>query len=517
MSLGLRASTPGLIYDVEYSVNLCCGSWCNTPSVEGFASTLQATTGASRYSHSWESPPTSHKSAMADLRQVEGAIWQHMIVLGTHKAAADLLDRRANIYSDRPDLIVLNLLTGGMHWGFARLDDLWKRQRRGAHEALSAQTVKEYFAYQETESVIMLHQMLTDPENFADHFSRASTSLALSIIYGWPSLLDSSHPLIPLVDQFNRELLVAAAPGSFWVEFKYFKWMQHLPRWMCAWRRNAEASFIRDSAMFEKLSNDVQKQINAGDEATSVAGKLLQDTGTKGFFEAAWNLASIYSAGAETTAGQLAWFMQAMILYSEAQRLAQEEIDRVVGPYRLPTFDDYEHLPYIRATVKEILRWRGVSPIGLPHRLIQDDYYEGYLLPKDTICFVNNWSLHHDKAIYGDDAEHFNPGRFLDGNGNLESSIVDTRDEGHASYGFGKRICVGRHVANNSLFIHIAFLLWAFNITAEVDVRGHSDLPDSLKCKEGLIVRPSAFRCNITARQADVAEIVAQAKVDRGI
>ncbi|KAF8826069.1 hypothetical protein HHX47_DHR6000767 [Lentinula edodes] len=248
---------------------------------------------------------------MADLRQVEGAIRQNMIVLGTHKAAADLLDRRANIYSDRPDLIVLNLLTGGMHWGFARLDDLWKRQRRGAHEALSAQTVKEYFAYQETESVIMLHQMLTDPENFADHFSRASTSLALSIIYGWPPLLDSSHPLIPLVDQFNRELLVAAAPGSFWVEFKYFKWMQHLPRWMCAWRRNAEASFIRDSAMFEKLSYDVQKQI-LEQKRSVIMTKCLQKIDDL------------------QTAGQLAWFMQAMILYSEAQRLAQEEIGEAV-------------------------------------------------------------------------------------------------------------------------------------------------------------------------------------------
>ncbi|KAJ3914455.1 cytochrome P450 [Lentinula edodes] len=436
---------------------------------------------------------------------------QNMIVLGTHKAAADLLDRRANIYSDRPDLIVLNLLTGGMHWGFARLDDLWKRQRRGAHDA---QTVKEYFAYQETESVIMLHQMLTDPENFADHFSRASTSLALSIIYGWPPLLDSSHPLIPLVDQFNRELLVAAAPGSFWVEFKYFKWMQHLPRWMCAWRRNAEASFIRDSAMFEKLSYDVQKQIVSELKRLYFQRSLTSQLEQKRSVIMTKCLQKIDDL---QTAGQLAWFMQAMILYSEAQRLAQEEIDRVVGPYRLPTFDDYEHLPYIRATVKEILRWRGVSPIGLPHRLIQDDYYEGYLLPKDTICFVNNWSLHHDKAIYGDDAEHFNPGRFLDENGNLESSIVDTRDEGHASYGFGKRICIGRHVANNSLFIHIAFLLWAFNITAEVDVGGHSDLPDSLQCKEGLIVRPSTFRCNITVRQADVAEIVAQAKADKGI
>ncbi|KAJ3985959.1 hypothetical protein F5890DRAFT_1408262, partial [Lentinula detonsa] len=55
---------------------------------------------------------------------------QSTIVLGTHKAAADLLERRANIYPDWPDFIVLNLLTDGMHWGFARLDDLWRRQRR---------------------------------------------------------------------------------------------------------------------------------------------------------------------------------------------------------------------------------------------------------------------------------------------------------------------------------------------------------------------------------------------------
>ncbi|KAJ3981949.1 hypothetical protein F5890DRAFT_1416642, partial [Lentinula detonsa] len=70
--------------------------------------------------------------------------------------------------------------------------------------------------------------------------------------------------------------------------------------------------------------------------------------------------------------------------------------------------------------------------------------------------------LHHDKEVYGDNTEHFNPGQFLDVNGKIESSIPGTKDEGHFSYGFGKRICVGRHVANNSLFIHIVSLLWAF-------------------------------------------------------
>ena len=53
-----------------------------------------------------------------------------------------------------------------------------------------------------------------------------------------------------------------------------------------------------------------------------------------------------------------------MILHPEAQKKAQEEIDRVVGRDRLPSFRDYEHLPYIRAMVKEVMRWRGVAPLG---------------------------------------------------------------------------------------------------------------------------------------------------------
>ncbi|KAJ3985977.1 cytochrome P450 [Lentinula detonsa] len=441
---------------------------------------------------------------------------QNTIVLGTQKAAADLLDRRASIYSDRPDYIVLNLLTGGMHWGFSRLDDLWKRQRRRVHERLNAQAARDYFVHQETESVIMLDQMLTGPENFLDHFQRVSTSLTLTIVYGWQPLLDSSHPVITLIDQFNRQVFLAAAPGSYWVEFRYFDWMKYLPRWMCAWRRDAESAFQRISITLEGLSAGVQNQINAGDNTASVAGKLLRGVHKEDLYEANWDLASIYLAGAETTSAQLAWFTQAMILYPETQKLAQEELDRVVGPYRLPTFDDYDYLPYIRAMVKELLRWRGVGPVGIPHRLTQDDYYEGYFLPKDTICYANVWSLHLEKEIYGDDAEHFNPGRFLDDTGKLVSSIADTKDEGHFTYGFGKRICVGRHVANNSLFIHIAYLLWAFNITARVDADGKPNLPDPLQCREGLSVRPTPFCCNITARSADVADIVAQAKADRG-
>jgi len=58
------------------------------------------------------------------------------------------------------------------------------------------------------------------------------------------------------------------------------------------------------------------------------------------------------------------WFMLAMIAYPEKQKKCQEELDRVIGQSRMATHEDQDSLPYIRATVQELLRWRTVSPLG---------------------------------------------------------------------------------------------------------------------------------------------------------
>ena len=178
------------------------------------------------------------------------------------------------------------------------------------------------------------------------------------------------------------------------------------------------------------------------------------------------------AAGAETTSAVMAWFTLAMLAYPETQARAQAELDAVVGRTRLPTFADYAHLPYIRATVKEALRWRPVDPVGLPHRSIEDDWYEGMFIPKGTVCIANVWHLNRDPEIYGEDAAHFNPARHLDANGDVAPGPPDTKEESHVTYGFGRRLCVGRHVANNSLFIDIAILLWATNIERKKDASG---------------------------------------------
>ena len=54
----------------------------------------------------------------------------------------------------------------------------------------------------------------------------------------------------------------------------------------------------------------------------------------------------------------------AMALYPEVQKKAQAEIDAVVGPHRLPDFEDRPFLPYINAIVKESMRWHLVFPLS---------------------------------------------------------------------------------------------------------------------------------------------------------
>lgn len=102
-----------------------------------------------------------------------------------------------------------------------------------------------------------------------------------------------------------------------------------------------------------------------------------------------------------------------MTLYPGIQRKAQEELDRVIGSDRLPTFADRDRLPYISALVMEVLRWIPIGPLGMsftklfhsqpqeclcftprvavPHLSTQDDWYNGYFIPKGTNVIPNIW------------------------------------------------------------------------------------------------------------------------------
>lgn len=100
---------------------------------------------------------------------------------------------------------------------------------------------------------------------------------------------------------------------------------------------------------------------------------------------------SLLEAGSDTTASTLYGFIQAALVWPEVQERAQEEIDRVVGPSRLPTIDDYDNLPYIRCCIKESLRWMPTVILGVPHAAIKEDTYNGYVIPQGATVVNNVW------------------------------------------------------------------------------------------------------------------------------
>jgi cytochrome P450 len=179
------------------------------------------------------------------------------------------------------------------------------------------------------------------------------------------------------------------------------------------------------------------------------------------------------SAGSETSATTLYWWALAMIAFPDVQRRAQAELDAVVGRDRLPTFDDAPRLPYVRAIIEEILRWRPSTPFGIPHAAAEDDWYEGMFIPTGTVCIPNVWNCNHDRAVFGEDADEFRPERHLDEHGDLLSGSVETVQAGHVTFGFGRRVCVGKHLANDTLFISTARILWATKLEGVRDESGN--------------------------------------------
>ena len=83
--------------------------------------------------------------------------------------------------------------------------------------------------------------------------------------------------------------------------------------------------------------------------------------------------------------------VMALITHPQVVRKAQAELDAVVGPDRLPTFEDRDSLPYIAALCQEIGRWRPISSGGFPHKLTENIRYKDYVLPKGHTIIGNHW------------------------------------------------------------------------------------------------------------------------------
>jgi cytochrome P450 len=187
--------------------------------------------------------------------------------------------------------------------------------------------------------------------------------------------------------------------------------------------------------------------------------------------------AAMIEAGSETTSASLNSAIKYLAAFPQAQQAARDELARVVGDERSPTFADEQDLPYIRAIGKEIFRIRPPTTIGSPHFTTADVVYKDIFIPKGTVVSLFQYAIHLDESKWND-PETFDPSRYLTYplKAGAYAGLGDADQRDHFSFGAGRRICPGMHVAENSLFITIAKLLWAFEILPPLGEDG-SEIP----------------------------------------
>ncbi|KAJ8317191.1 hypothetical protein KUTeg_005095 [Tegillarca granosa] len=165
------------------------------------------------------------------------------------------------------------------------------------------------------------------------------------------------------------------------------------------------------------------------------------------------SIEDIVGAGYDTMSTLIEWVIVCMTVFQNIQTKVQEEIDRVIGQ-RKPCVKDKGSLPYVEATILEIMRFSTISPLGLPHVAKKDTMLKHYFIPKGTVTFSNFYAVAHD-ARYWRTPENFDPRRFL-----TKNNEIDTDALGNVlTFGLGKRRCLGEFLAKAEIFIIFTTLL----------------------------------------------------------
>lgn len=331
--------------------------------------------------------------------------------------------------------------------------------------------------------------------------------------YGYTVEPHEPDPLVTLSDRMMTEFSQAAVPMAWAVDV--LPALRYLPD------NFPGAGFKKTARKWRKSIQDtahipyqfVRRQMSTSTHHPSYVSKLIQqleheNNGTLSQTDehaVLWTAASLYGAASDTIVISLTAFTAAMTISPAVQRKAQDELDRVVGPDRLPTFEDRKNLPYINALVKETLRWWPIAPLGFPHTATEDIEYHGLHIPKNATILPAVWSFLHDPAVYADPSS-FNPDRFL--------PPRNEPDPAGEIFGYGRRICPGRFFADAGLYLNIARSLAVFSIRKAVGEDG-VEIEVDVRPTPGILTYPTAFGFRVEPRGEKYVELIRG--VERGI
>ncbi|KAJ7259499.1 cytochrome P450 [Mycena haematopus] len=423
------------------------------------------------------------------------ALGQHIVVVNSVKAAVELFEKRSHINSDRPVITMIELMGWDFSISFLPLRDRWRMQRRMFEQHFRRDISRNYRPIQ----MGKIHQLL---------LGLLAAAIVMATVYGYEVQPNNDH-FVALSENVVKKLAESFFPGA--VAVNTFPILRYLPSWMPG------AGFKRFAAECRQLTNEmrevqfdfVKQNMRDGVDSKSVVARLLEANQARGRHDevAIQDMAATAYAGiyyhSQHTASALASFFLAMATHPDVQKKAQTEIDTVVGSDRLPEFEDRPALPFVEALYREVMRWKPVTPLGVAHASAADDIYNGYFIPNGNFCLPNliHTAMTRDESIYPE-PERFNPDRFftVDGKLNDDNTVL--------TFGFGRRICPGRHSADDTVWATIVSVLSTFDIVKARDAVGNEININPNSYSDGFISHPKPFPCSVIPRSETAKHLV---------
>ncbi|KAI0346960.1 CyP450 monooxygenase [Trametopsis cervina] len=431
-----------------------------------------------------------------------------IIVINSVDIAIDLMEKRSSVYSDRPESVMDELIGWDWNVGLMRYGPRWREIRRLIHVNFHQLSVAKYHGSQTRTVHKFLRTALEGQGNQCNplSFRLAAGTVIADIVYG----LEVSGPddeFLYLQEKALEGLNLSRVPGAYWVD--YVPLLKLVPDWFPGAAAKKLGKQYRpivqkmlnkpfdtvksDAAPRECIALDLIRKIEKLDDPMLRTEQEEHARDATGI---------LYAATIDTNLGLLTSFLCAMAMDPHIQKRAQNELEYVVGPDRLPTYDDRDSLPFVQAILYESVRWFPALPMGVPRRSTADDYYNGYFIPKGTEIIPNAWAMLHNPDDYPN-PERFDPDRFLK-DGEINRAV---RNPTTIAFGFGRRICPGRHFAQDHVFLMIASILHTFDIEPAVDEYGNQINPNPQATK-GITAQPEKLPCVLRARSAAAESLI---------
>ncbi|KAI8879201.1 cytochrome P450 [Backusella circina FSU 941] len=190
-------------------------------------------------------------------------------------------------------------------------------------------------------------------------------------------------------------------------------------------------------------------------------------------------------AGSETISTTLNWTMGFLCNYPDVQKRMQGEVDSFIQTHgTVPTFSDRSELPYCSSVMREVLRFKPPIPFSIPHQTTKEIALRGYTFPKGSI-FITSLDYMHKESGHFDDQEKFNPERYLSDPKTMTAASngkLSERDQ--FTFGWGRRICPGIHLAEVEIFNAYVNILAKSNIEPIYE-SGQPILPNIIDARPG--------------------------------